>query len=382
MAFDANGMLGSALKVAVIIVAPYLLSGQLLATCGAASFFNDLALAGMGRFRGGPAKVAVAASALFGSISGSAVGTVVGTGVATIPMMKRAGFTPAYAGAVKAVASTGGQLVPPVMGAAAFIMADFIGVDYSDVMLAALPSALLYYVAIFINVDLLAGKRGIRAVDPADVPSARAALRAGWHFVIPFAVLFYSLFALNMRPERAAVLSTLVLFAGSLAFGYKSQRVRLADVWGVVGAAGRSAIDLIVVCAAAGLITGVLNISGLAFNLTLHIITASGNSVVALAIFTALISMVLGMGMPTVGVYILLAMLVAPALVKAGIPIMAARLFVFYFGLLSMVAPPVALASFAAANIARAGAWNTSVEAMKLAWPAYIVPFLFLLRHR
>ena len=215
-------------------------------------------------------------------------------------------------------------------------------------------------------------------MDPADIPSARAALRAGWHFIIPFAVLFYTLFALNMRPERSAVLSTLVLFAGNLVFGYKGHRIRLQEVWGVVGAAGRSAIDLIVVCAAAGLIIGVLNISGLAFNLTLHIVNASGNSVVVLAIITALISIVLGMGMPTVGVYILLATLVAPALVKVGIPVMAAHLFVFYFGLLSMVTPPVALASFAAANIAGSGAWNTSVEAMKLAWPAYIVPFLFL----
>ena len=378
LAFDANSILGGALKVAVVIVVPYLLFGQLLASCGAAEFFNDLALAGMGRFRGGPAKVAVAASALFGSISGSAVGNVVGTGVVTIPMMKRAGFPPAYAGAVEAVASTGGQLVPPVMGAAAFIMADLMGVDYTAVMLAALPSAALYYIAIFINVDLRAGQRGIKAVDPAEIPSARAAIRAGWHFILPFAALFYALFALNMRPERAAVLATVVLLAGSLAFGYKGERIRPGALWGIVGSAGRSALDLIVVCAAAGLIIGVLNISGLAFNMTLHIANASGNSVVLLAVITALISIVLGMGMPTVGVYILLATLVAPALVKVGISVMAAHLFVFYFGLLSMVTPPVALASFAAANIAGCGAWATSLEAMKLAWPAYIVPFLFL----
>lgn len=378
LTMDANGMLGAALKVAVVIVVPYLLFGQLLASCGAADFFNDLALAGMGRFRGGPAKVAVSASALFGSISGSAVGNVVGTGVVTIPMMKRAGFPASYAGAVEAVASTGGQLVPPVMGAAAFIMADFMGVDYSEVMLAALPSALLYYIAIFINVDLQAGRRGIRAVPRSEMPSAAGALRAGWHFIIPFAVLFYTLFALNMRPERAAVFSVVVLFAGSLVFGYKGRRIALGDLWGIIGAAGRSAIDLLVVCAAAGLIIGVLNISGLAFNLTLHIINAAGDSVVVLALITAAISIVLGMGMPTVGVYILLATLVAPALVEVGIPVMAAHLFVFYFGLLSMVTPPVALASFAAANIAGASAWQTSLEAMKLGWPAYIVPFLFL----
>lgn len=378
LAIDANGMLGTALKVAVVIVVPYLLFGQLLAACGAADFFNDLALSAMGRFRGGPAKVAVSASAFFGSISGSAVGNVVGTGVVTIPMMKRAGFPATYAGAVEAVASTGGQLVPPVMGAAAFIMADFLGVDYSDVMLAALPSALLYYLAVFINVDLRAARRGISSVPREDIPSGWAALKAGWHFILPFAVLIYTLFALNMRPERSAVLSVLVLLAGSLVFGYKGQRIGWRAIIWTIGSAGRSALGLIIVCAAAGVIIGVLNISGLAFNLTLHIINASGNNVVILAVITALISIVLGMGMPTVGVYILLATLVAPALIEMGIPQLSAHLFVFYFGLLSMVTPPVALASFAAANIAQASAWDTSVEAMKLAWPAYVVPFLFI----
>lgn len=378
LTIDPNGIFGTALKVAVVIVVPYLLFGQLLSACGAGDFFNDLAMAGMGRFRGGPAKVAVSASSLFGSISGSAVGNVVGTGVVTIPMMKRSGFPATYAGAVEAVASTGGQLVPPVMGAAAFIMADYLRVDYADVMLAALPSALLYYLAIFINVDLRAGKRAIRAVDLAEIPRARATLASGWHFVLPFVVLFYTLFALNMRPERAAVYSIVVLLIGSLVFGYRGKRIRLSQIFWVVGSAGRAALDLIIVCAAAGVIIGVLNMTGLAFNLTMHIIAASGNSVVVLAVITALISIVLGMGMPTVGVYILLATLVAPALIEVGIQPMAAHLFVFYFGLMSMVTPPVALASFAAAKIADASAWDTSVEAMKLAWPAYLVPFLFL----
>lgn len=375
---DANGVLGSALKVGVIIVIPYLLFGQLLSNCGAANFFNDLALAAMGRYRGGPAKVAVTASALFGSISGNAVGNVVGTGVVTIPMMKKAGFPKAYAGAVEAVASTGGQLVPPVMGAAAFIMADFIGVDYSAVMLAALPSALLYYLAIFINVDLLAGKNGIASVTRDMLPAAGRTFLKGWHFLVPFVVLFYSLFALNMRPERAAVLAVCILFVVSLVFGYDGKRARLRDILPTLASAGHAAQGLIIVCAAAGIIIGVLNISGLAFNLTLHIINASGNNAVVLALITAAISVVLGMGMPTVGVYILLATLVAPALVEVGIPVLAAHLFVFYFGLLSMVTPPVALASFAAANIAGADPWKTSIAAMKLAWPAYIVPFLFI----
>jgi TRAP transporter 4TM/12TM fusion protein len=378
LATDANGMLGQALKVAVVIVVPYLLFGKLLSACGAANFFNDGALALMGRYRGGPAKVAVTASSLFGSISGNAVGNVVGTGVVTIPMMKRAGFSPAYAGAVEATASTGGQLVPPVMGAAAFIMADMIQVDYVDIMLAALPAAILYYVAIFINVDLRAGKRNLLAVPADAIPSGWGALKAGWHFIIPFAVLFYALFALNMRPERAAVLATIVLLVVSFVMGYKGQRMKARDILPLIADTGRSALDLIIVCAAAGIIIGVLNISGLAFNLTMNIVAAAGSNVIVLAVITALISVVLGMGMPTVGVYILLATLVAPALVEVGVPVIAAHLFVFYFGLLSMVTPPVALASFAAANIAGASSWATSIESMKLAWPAYIVPFLFI----
>ena len=378
LAIDANGMLGTALKVGVVIVVPYLLFGQLLSRCGAAEFFNHIALAGMGRFRGGPAKVAVTASGLFGSISGSAVGNVVGTGVVTIPMMKRSGFPATYAGAVEAVASTGGQLVPPVMGAAAFIMADFIGVDYAEVMLAALPSAFLYYLAVFVNVDLNAGKASVAPLDRAQLPSALDTLARGWHFLIPFAVLFYGLFALNMRPERAAIWAIVVLLLVSLVFGYKGQRIAPRQIGTVLAEAGASATALIVVCAAAGLIIGVLNISGLAFNLPLHIIAVSGNSVVVLAVITALISIVLGMGMPTVGVYILLATLVAPALVEVGVPVIAAHLFVLYFGLLSMVTPPVALAAFAAANIAGASPWQCSIASMKLAWPAYIVPFLFI----
>jgi len=378
LATDANGMLGTALKVAVVIVVPYLLFGKLLSACGAANFFNDGALSLMGRYRGGPAKVAVTASSLFGSISGNAVGNVVGTGVVTIPMMKRAGFQPAYAGAVEATASTGGQLVPPVMGAAAFIMADMIQVDYVDIMLAALPAAILYYVAIFINVDLRAGKRNLLAVPREEIPSGWRALKAGWHFIIPFAVLFYALFELNMRPERAAVLATLVLLFVSFVIGYKGKRMKPRELLPLIADTGRSALDLIIVCAAAGIIIGVLNISGLAFNLTMNIVAASGSNVVVLAVITALISVVLGMGMPTVGVYILLATLVAPALVEVGVPVIAAHLFVFYFGLLSMITPPVALASFAAANIAGASAWATSIEAMKIAWPAYIVPFLFI----
>lgn len=378
LSIDANGMLGMALQVAVVVVVPYVLFGQMLSRLGAADFFNDAAMSVMGRYRGGTAKVAVAASALFGSISGSAVGNVVGTGVVTIPMMKKSGVQPRYAGAIEAVASTGGQLVPPVMGATAFIMADFIGVSYGQVMMAALAPGILYYLAIFIHVDLLAAKEGLDPVDMSKIPTGRETLRSGWYFLLPFAALFYLLFAWHMRPEMAAMWAAGVLLAGHLVFGYKGKRVALSQLPSIIASAGGAATQLIIVCAGAGVIIGVLNLSGLAFNLTMHIITAAGGSLLMLAFITGAISIILGMGMPTVGVYILLATLVVPALVEAGIPVMAAHLFVFYFGLMSMITPPVALAAFAGANIAKANAWETSWTSIRLGWTAYLVPFLFL----
>ncbi len=378
LAIDANGMLGIAAQVATVVVVPFILFGQMLTRCGASEFFTNAANRLMGRYRGGPAKVAVTASALFGTISGSAVGNVVGTGVVTIPLMKRAGYPAHYAGAVEAVASTGGQLVPPVMGAVAFLMADFMGVSYGEVMLAALIPAALYYFALFVHVDLLAAKSGMLPADASLQPGQRPGLRSGWHFALPFAVLFYTLLALHMRPELSALWALVVLMIGSIAFGYEGRRPRFSQVIGAISATGEAAKDLIIVCAAAGVIIGVLNLSGLAFNLTLHIVAASGGNLFVLAVITALISIVLGMGMPTVGVYILLATLVVPALTSMKVPDMAAHMFILYFGLMSMITPPVALASFAAANIAAANAWRTSWASMRLGWTAYIVPFLFL----
>ena len=384
LGIDANGMLGIAVQVAVVVVIPFVLFGQMLTKCGASEFFTGGANALMGRYRGGPAKVAITASALFGTISGSAVGNVVGTGVVTIPLMKRAGYPAHFAGAVEAVASTGGQLVPPVMGAVAFLMADFMGIAYGEVIKAALIPGMLYYFALFVHVDLLAAKSGMGptaggASNAAQAGAApRASLWGGWHFALPFAVLFYVLLELHLRPEVAALWALGVLVAGSLLFGYDGRRPGWRDFVAAIVETGSAAKELIIVCAAAGIIIGVLNLSGLAFNLTLHIVSASGGSLALLAIITAAISIVLGMGMPTVGVYILLATLVVPALIALKVPPMAAHMFVLYFGLMSMITPPVALASFAAANIAGASAWKTSWASMRLGWTAYVVPFLFL----
>ncbi|OFW13302.1 MAG: hypothetical protein A3H27_12270 [Acidobacteria bacterium RIFCSPLOWO2_02_FULL_59_13] len=375
---DANGIIGLALNVAMTIVIPFVFFGQLLMRCGAAEFFTNLAAAAMGRYRGGPAKISVVASALFGTISGNAVSNVVSTGVVTIPLMKRAGYPGHVAGAVESVASTGGQIMPPVMGAAAFLMAEFLEMPYRDVMVAALLPALLYFLAVFIQVDLLAAAMGIKGMSREEIPSLKLTLGEGWHFVLPFAALIYGLFALKMRPEHAAVVASAILVLFTLLFGYKGKRPTLGELWQSVIATGKGVTDIIAICAAVGIVIGILSLTGLAFNLTLHLISASGGSLIVLAVLTAAVSIVLGMGMPTVGVYVLLATLAAPALVKAGVPDIAAHLFVMYFGMLSMVTPPVAIAAFAAANLAEANPWRTSWAAAKLAWSAYIVPFLFI----
>jgi len=379
LGLDTNALLGTSLNIAVIVVVPFILLGQLLSRCGGSEFFTDLAMAWMGRYRGGAAKIAVVGSAFFGMISGSAVANVSAVGVVTIPLMKRSGFPAQLAAAIEAVGSTGGQLMPPVMGAAAFLMAEVLQVPYVDVMIAAIIPAFLYYVALFFQVDLEAAKRGIKGEPSERVPQTLAVLRAGWYFPLPFGVLIYALVAWNWAAEYCALLAAAVLIACSLAFGYKGRRVPLADMLKAIVSTGAAVVDLILICAVAGMFIGILNISGLAFGLTLQLLTITGQNLPALLALTAIMAIVLGLGLPTVGVYIIMATLIAPALVKVGIAPMAAHMFLLYFGVMSMVTPPVALSAFAAANIAGADVDKTGWTATRIGWAAYIVPFLFVL---
>jgi len=296
----------------------------------------------------------------------------------TIPLMKRAGFPATVAAAVEAVGSTGGQLMPPVMGAAAFLMAEILQVPYSAVMIAAVIPAALYYLALFSQVDLEAAKRGIVGEAFERLPRTREVLRAGWYFPIPFAVLIGALLWLNLRAEYCALLATAVLIFCALAFGYKGHRYTIPEVLRAAIATGGAVVDLIMIVAVAGMFIGILNITGLAFGLTLQLLTVTGQNIVLLLLVTAALGVLLGMGMPTVGVYIIMATLIAPALVKAGIAPMAAHMFVLYFGIMSMVTPPVALAAFAAANIGGADPNRTGWTAARIGWSAYIVPFLFV----
>jgi TRAP transporter 4TM/12TM fusion protein len=379
---DVNGMIGSILQVAVLVVIPYTILGQVLARTGGADFFSDLAMSAMWRFRGGAAKIAVVGSALFGMISGSAVSNVLAVGIVTIPAMRKSGFSAYKAAAIESVGSTGGQLMPPVMGAAAFIMAEFLQVSYGAVCIAAAIPAVLYYACLFIHVDLEAAKQGIGGVEDENMLSLTDVLKSGWHFLVPIFFLVFALAypeVLVLTPEKAAVISTGLLIVFALIFGYRGKRATLSEVAMAVIETGRVSLDIILIGAAAGLMVGVMSISGLAFGLTLQLLALSGNNVFLLLLLIAVLAFILGIGLPTVSVYILTATLLAPALVKLGVTPMAAHMFVMYNGMLSMITPPVAFAAYAAATIARTDGWTTGWIACLVGWSTFVLPFLFVL---
>lgn len=377
MVTDPNALIGLPLRVALQIVIPFVLLGALLQQSGGSAFFTDLSLAAFGRFRGGGAKAAVGASAVFGTVSGNAVSNVAGTGIITIPLMRRSGLKPHTAAAVEAAASTGGQLLPPVMGAAAFVMADTLQVPYMHVVAAALLPALLYYATIFVQIDRISARNGVRPIPAAERVPASTALRAGWHFLLPFVVLFALLFRYQTRPDFAALGAVAALLAVAALRPYRGVRLGPRGVWAALVDAGRSVAPLLLVTGAAGLIIGLVSLTGLGFSIAGQAVAASGGNTLLLLALVALIAVVFGMGMPTVAVYVVLATVLAPALTGVGLAPMQAHLFILYFGLLSMLTPPVALASITAARIAGADMWRTSFTAMRLAWVAYIIPFLF-----
>ena len=378
LSLDTNALLGAPLHVVVTVVIPFIVLGQVIARSGGSEFFTDLAMALMGRYRGGAAKVSVTGSALFGMISGSAVANVSAVGVVTIPLMTRAGFPPIYAAAVEAVGSTGGQLLPPVMGAAAFLVAEYLQISYASVVVAAIIPALMYYASLFMQVDLAAAVRGIAGAPRDRLPALGAVLRDGWHFLLPFGVIIVGLLGFEMEPESTALLGTAVLIAACLILPYRGRRLGLVPALDAVARAGSSVMDIVLICTGAGVLIGILNISGLAFGLTLNLVALAGENLLALLLIGAAIGILLGLGLPTVGVYVLMATLVAPAIVKLGVTPLAAHLFVMYFGMMSMVTPPVALAAYAAAAIARSDPSRTGWMAARIGWASYLVPFLFV----
>ncbi|WP_449322196.1 TRAP transporter permease [Rhodophyticola sp. SM2404] len=378
LAFDPNGLFGVTLNVAATVVVAFVFFGQLLLRSGGADFFNDIAMATMGRRRGGAAKISIVASALFGSISGVVVSNIVATGVVTIRLMIKSGFRRTTAAAVEAVASTGGQIAPPVMGAVAFLMADILQTSYAEIVVAAIIPALLYYVALFVQADLQAAKQGIAPLDDIEIPATRGVLAKGWVFALPFAAIIFTLFWLNLRAETAALWGGAAALIIGLTLGYANSRMGLRDLWTAMVEAGRSMIEIIMIAAAAGFIIGVLNVTGLGFAVTFALVDLGQGSLLLLLLISAVVCLVLGMGMPTVGVYLLLAVLVAPSLVETGVEPIAAHLFIFYLGMMSMVTPPIGIGAFFAAAIAKASPMKTALEAMRFGWTAYIIPFLFV----
>jgi len=378
MVLDSAALAGAALYIAVAVVVPFLILAQLLLQTGGSAFFSDLSMAVAGRARGGAAKIAILGSALFGSVSGSAVSNVASTGAITIPLMKDGGYKPKTAAAIEASASTGGQLMPPIMGASAFLLAENLQVAYGTVVLAALIPSILFYVALYIFAGLEAGRRDIAAVDPARIPPLGRVLRKGWFVVVPFAVLLGGLFVMNMRPETAALYAVLALFLLSLFKTYQGGRIPLRGLWVTVVKSGRAAVEVVLICAIAGMIIGLFARSGLSFGMGFFLVRLGEGSLILLLLVTAGVCILMGMGLPTVGVYLLLSTLAAPPLIELGISAMSAHLFVLYFGMLSMLTPPVAIAAFVAANMAKAPPMRTGLEAVRIAWPAFVVPFLFV----
>jgi TRAP transporter 4TM/12TM fusion protein len=378
LAANYTGILGLPVKVATTIVIAFVLFGAILQHTGGMQFFTDISMALMGRFRGGAAKIAVLGSCLFGSISGSAVANVVATGVVTIPLMKRAGYPAFKAAAIEAVASTGGQLMPPVMGAAAFLIAEFLEISYTDVLIAAIVPGLLYYVALFIQADLEAAKEGIPPVDPGAIPRAGPIWRKGWYFPLAFAVLLYGLFFAHYQPEKAVLWAIAALLIAAVVFGFEGKRPGPRQLINAMLETGHGSLDLVLITGAAGIVIGVLSISGLGYQLTLGLVEIGHGHLFLLLFLSAIVCIILGMGLPTVGVYVLLATLVAPSLVEVGVRPIAAHLYVMYFGMMSMITPPIAIAAFAAASLAEADAMRTGFAATRFGWTAFIVPVLFV----
>lgn len=367
---------GTALLTAGMIVLAFVLFGNFLFGTGGAAFILNISQALLGKYRGGPAKIAIVASGLFGTLSGSAVGNVAAIGTMTIPLMKRTGYKAYFAGAVEAVSSTGGCIMPPVMGAAAFIMAEFLAVPYWEVALVAAVPAILYYLGEFIQVDLRAAKDGMKGIPKEHLPSLGKTLTDGWVYLLPVAVLVYSLFGLGLRAELGAMYSLGVLLI--IATIKPSLRGFWRKVPRILEECTMGMLEVAVVCAAAGLVIGVVSYTGLGLSFSRILVDLGGGNLLLLGILTAIASTILGMGMPVTACYLFLAVLAAPAMVNMGVQPILAHLFVFYYGVYSFLTPPVCLAAYAAASIAKAPMMQTAWQAIKLAVAGYIVPFIFI----
>ena len=370
-----EGIFGIPLGVSATYVILFVIFGAFLEQSGTGQFFMDFATSLVGGAKGGPGKISVVSSGLFGTISGSAVANVMVDGWLTIPLMKRTGFKHEFAAAVEATASTGGQIMPPVMGAAAFVIAEFTGIPYIDICKHALIPALLYYLALFMAIHFEASKTGLLGVPKEERPKLKWVMITKGHLFIPLVVIVYFMLA-GYTAMYACIYATLSVFLISLLRA--ETRMGLKKILGAMEYGAMNMLPVAAACACAGIVVGMINLTGLGLKFTSFVLIISGNSLVPALIFTMIAGIILGMGLPTTAAYIVQAALLIPALIKLGVPLIAAHLFVFYFACISAITPPVAMAVYAAAGISGSNIWKTGIEAMKIGATGFIVPFMFV----
>ena len=373
--YTTEGIFGIPLGVSSTFIFLFILFGAFLEKTGLGQLFIDLSNAVAGWAAGGPAKVAVIASALEGTVSGSSVANTAGSGSFTIPMMKKLGYEPEFAGAVEATASTGGQLMPPIMGAAAFLMAEFIGIPYFRIVTAAIIPSLLYYFGVWTQVHFEAKRLGLRGMSRDELPKIGDVLKERGHLLVPLIALIY-LLAKGYTPMRAALVA-IVLTIGC-AMLKKNTRISFFDIVEGLEKGARGALGVVAATACAGIIVGVVTLTGLGLRLGSVLVDIADGKLFLTLVFTMLTSIILGMGVPTTANYVITSTIAAPALIMMDVPVLAAHMFVFYFGIIADVTPPVALAAFVGAGIAKANPLKTGIQATKLAIAAFLVPYIFV----
>ena len=373
---DISGIYGSSVKVSATFIVLFIIFGEVMNKCGMGQFFNDIANALAGHTKGGPAKVAVLASGFLGSINGSAVANVVTTGAFTIPLMKKTGYSKEFAGAVEATASVGGQLLPPIMGAAAFVMAETLGVKYPVIIKAAVLPALIYYLGIIIQVQMRATKDNLHGIPKDQLPRAKQVLKDQGHLLIPIAFLLYMLIWSGKTVIMGAFWTIMVTII--VAEFRTNSRMSFKDICDAFVAGAKSTVSVAIACACVGIIVGVCGQTGFALNVAATIISIGQESIFLTLLFTMVTCMILGMGLPSIPSYLITATIAAPALVELGVPAIAAHMFCFYFAMFANLTPPVALASFAAAGLSGGNPMKTGIASVKLALAGFIIPYMFV----
>lgn len=370
-----DGIFGSPLYASASYVVLFVLLGAIMSVSGIGDYMTNLATSLFGHMRGGPAKVAVVASGFFGSISGSPTANVIGTGTFTIPMMKKNGFEPEFAAAVEATASTGGAIMPPIMGSTAFIMAEMLGIPYTAVAKAALIPAILYFLAVLFGVDIYAAKHGLKGIPRSQLPKVRSMLKQ-IYMLAPLIFLIFCMAVFNMTIVRSGLLTIIV----TLVLVEINPKTRMTkEQWLQIPVQTvKSVVSVGIACAMAGIISGVIMGSGLGYRISSILTSVAGTSMLLLLVLTMVVSLIMGMGVPTTAAYLVLASLVAPTMIQLGIPPLAAHMFIFYFGCISSITPPVALAAYAGAGLAGCDPNKTGYKAFRLAFCSFLMPYLFV----